>query len=441
MEHHTVIIVGGGPAGLPLAVILGGWHPHYCESPRFTAEHPELARRLRGHRGTLLGLDFAALARGGVLPADLFRRLHHSDQGDYSPHDNGLEFRRGEPLDALLLTREDVGGMWNRAPHNLLTLTPGYAMEFAFYPLARFAAETGRALAPQALILRRDLLAYYQAVPGRFGVADRLRTGEQVEHIAPHPRGFLLTARNLRSGTVRRYTCRYLVYAVGPRCRLRRLDVPGEELPFVTHGYNRPEELPGETIVVVGGGHSSDWAAIELFHAGKRVYYVMRQEAERFWRRLDDSRYRFQIPYCLRLGALLERGNHRLEALYQTRVTRFDAAGGRRTVTVARNGDARVLAADHAVIEIGSDPDYSLFQGFPPLQLVEKHDRFRFQCHQARTHPHNCESRDIPNLYLGGYLAEGLGLLVIAMHGAAYAIAGDILQREGALPTTPPPPP
>src|SRR5262249_54794838 len=101
-------------------------------------------------------------------------------------------------------------------------------------------------------------------------------------------------------------------------------------------------------------------------------------------------------------------------------------------VTAAQNGSARELQTDHAILEIGGSVDYSLFRGFPPIQLVEKHDRYRFQCHQARTCPHNYASIDIPNLYFAGYLAEGLGLVVIAMHGAGYAICADILQRETA---------
>jgi hypothetical protein len=37
-------------------------------------------------------------------------------------------------------------------------------------------------------------------------------------------------------------------------------------------------------------------------------------------------------------------------------------------------------------------------------------------------------------MYPGGYLAAGLNNVVIAMHGTTYAIAGDILQREGVVP-------
>ena len=101
--------------------------------------------------------------------------------------------------------------------------------------------------------------------------------------------------------------------------------------------------------------------------------------------------------------------------------------------TELHEGGKQVLEVDHVVKEIGGAVDYSIFQGFPPLQLYEKYDNYRFQLHQVVMQPHSCESVDVPNLYLGGYLAAGLGLVVIAMHGTTYAIAGDILQKEGQL--------
>ena len=87
-------------------------------------------------------------------------------------------------------------------------------------------------------------------------------------------------------------------------------------------------------------------------------------------------------------------------------------------------------------MEIGGSADYSPFEGFEPLEQIEKYDNYRFQLHQVMTHPHNYEAVSIPNLYMGGYLASGIGLVVIAMHGTTYAIAGDILQKEGLISET-----
>ena len=77
IEHRTVIIVGGGPAGLPIAAVLGGWHPYYRESRIFSQRYPQLAASLSTHKSTLLELDFSKLADNGIPPIDLFHLLHH----------------------------------------------------------------------------------------------------------------------------------------------------------------------------------------------------------------------------------------------------------------------------------------------------------------------------------------------------------------------------
>ena len=97
------------------------------------------------------------------------------------------------------------------------------------------------------------------------------------------------------------------------------------------------------------------------------------------------------------------------------------------------DGQARTVEVDHVLKEIGGRADYSLLQGLESLQFVEKYDNYRFQVHQVKVHSHSYESVDIPNLYPGGYLAEGLGLVVIAMHGTTYAMAADILRKENKL--------
>ena len=110
-----------------------------------------------------------------------------------------------------------------------------------------------------------------------------------------------------------------------------------------------------------------------------------------------------------------------------------EAANGTALVTLSTNGSERVVEVDYVIKEIGSWTDYSVFEGFPEFQLFLKNDPYRFQVHQLRTHPHSYESIDVANLYPGGYLAEDIGLVVIAMHGTTYAIAADILRKEGRV--------
>ncbi|MDP7447358.1 MAG: hypothetical protein QF689_02105, partial [Candidatus Latescibacteria bacterium] len=143
-EHHTVIVVGGGPAGLPLAAVLGGWHPYYSNSAILRQRYPQVAEPLSRHPGSLLSLDFKELLRSGIPPVDLFRVLHHPRQLFESKDQIALEFRRNDALDCLLITQEEVGGLWNNVPEGLLTLSPGQWMEFAFYPLAQHVQETGQ---------------------------------------------------------------------------------------------------------------------------------------------------------------------------------------------------------------------------------------------------------------------------------------------------------
>ena len=97
-EHHTVIIVGGGPAGLPLAVVLGGWHPFFRNSRMFAARYAPLARYLQQFDRTLLGLDMQYLVQSGIRPVDLFRTLHHPRQLFEELDQVAMDFRRGEPL-------------------------------------------------------------------------------------------------------------------------------------------------------------------------------------------------------------------------------------------------------------------------------------------------------------------------------------------------------
>jgi len=429
IEHRTVIIVGGGPAGLAFSAIFGGWHPYYSGGDLFRTRYPQLDAQLKSHSQTLLNLDFEAISKTGIRPADLFRLLHHPGKKFRSLDEIAYTFRKEKSIDYLLITQENVGGLWNNVPRNLLTLSPGQWMEFGYYPLAQHAQEQDLSIDVNDLIIKRDLITYYHTIPKRFEQTNNIHTEERVTKIEPHEKGFLVTSQDVHGETTHQYTCKYLIYAVGQRCQLRRLNVPGEDLPFVSNQYEHFSDYPGQHVMVVGGGRSADWAATELHDAGRQVHYIMRQDFDVHWRLITDSRY--GLPYYARLADLIESKSPRFNTQYNTQIKKIEENG---RVTLDTQGRESTLQVDHIITEIGGWADYSLIQGFKPeLSFVEKHDAYRFQVHQVATHPHNYESIDIPNFYPGGYLAQGIGLVVFAMHGTTYPIVGDILQKEGII--------
>ena len=196
-EHRTAIVVGGGPAGLPMAAVLGGWHPYYRDSAMLRQRYPQLVQLLAQHTGSLLSLEFTDLLRAGIPPADMFRLLHHPRQLFEGLDQIALEFRRNDAVDCLLLTQEEVGGLWNNVPEKLLTLSPGQWMEFAFHPLAQYAQETGQSFDVNELLIKQRIIDYYHQIPKRFDVEQSIHTWERVTRIEPHPEGFLVTAADV----------------------------------------------------------------------------------------------------------------------------------------------------------------------------------------------------------------------------------------------------
>ena len=72
------------------------------------------------------------------------------------------------------------------------------------------------------------------------------------------------------------FLARKLVVATGYYDLPNRLDVPGEELPKVTHYYREPHPYFDSDVVVVGAKNSAAIAALELWRHGARVTLVHR---------------------------------------------------------------------------------------------------------------------------------------------------------------------
>jgi thioredoxin reductase len=430
LEHHSVIIAGGGPGGLGVAATLEGWHPRFEGDYEFPSD--EVQALARTHEKNPLAFDPHELLDKGHRPIEFYRMRHHPIQDAVPLDEWTLKFTKQERADWLMLTTDGPGGLWNGVPREQMTLGPAHWMELAHYPIAKFYEQTGRERDLNALVHRDDLVPYYQAYAEELGLTPYIRSGIKVTSIKPPgddvAARFVVDAVDQTTGSETTYSCDHLVFGVGPRSVLRDLSAPGTDQDYISFAYTHPDDYPGERVLVIGGGRSADWAAQELHDAGRMVVYAMRQQPEAHLKLINDSQF---LPYYRRWAEILSGNQERMGLLYGANVTAFEPNG---VTTITTSEGPIQLQVDHVVVEIGGDPDYELLESFGgDLTFHAKRDNFRFQLNQLVVDQATFESVDIPGLYPTGYTAQGTGLSVIGFHAACFLIAGDILRKLGAV--------
>jgi len=228
---------------------------------------------------------------------------------------------------------------------------------------------------------RRDALAYYRAVVRHFALT--VRQYERVEAIAPVPGGFTLRTRT-RGGAERALACRAVVVATGYWGSPNRLDVPGEELPHVTHTYREGHAAFQQRAIVVGGGNSAAEAALDLWRAGAQVTLL------HFGPTFDKKIKPWILPDLTNRMA-----DGVISARWNTRIT---AIRGDVVEVVDVDGDRDTLPADQVYLLTGFAPNVTLLReaGVPidPVTGIPHHD------------PATLETT-VPGLFIAGVVTAG----------------------------------
>jgi thioredoxin reductase (NADPH) len=170
-------------------------------------------------------------------------------------------------------------------PTNMLFFTTPERMEIGDLPMTTFGGKP----------TRLEALKYYRRAVEHYGIDTRLY--ERVEGIDGHDGAFVVHTRvsgfaasrpgpeNDESGLLAAagqrldYCSRKLIIATGYYDLPNRLNVPGEDLPHVSHYFTDPHPYWHEDVVVIGAKNSAAEAALELFRAGARVTLVHRGPA------------------------------------------------------------------------------------------------------------------------------------------------------------------
>jgi thioredoxin reductase (NADPH) len=168
-----------------------------------------------------------------------------------------------------------------RFPINMVFFTTPELLEIGGLPLTT----------PYEKPTRAEALRYYRKVVDTFQLQVSLY--EEVRSITPPVSPgdpFIVESRTSR-GVARVREARNVVLAMGYYSLPNMLNVPGEDLPHVTHFYKEAHPYYRQRVVIVGGRNSAAEAALEIHRAGGQVTIVHRgpgfAESVKYWVRPD----------------------------------------------------------------------------------------------------------------------------------------------------------
>src|SRR5262245_26364063 len=153
-----------------------------------------------------------------------------------------------------------------RFPTDMVFFTTPELLEIGGYPFA----------SPYEKPTRAEALRYYRKVTDAAGL--EIQFNEPVTKVVRAADGSFAGTSAPAAGP-REWRARAVVLAQGAYDVPNRLDVPGEDLPHVSHYYREPHPYYRRRVVIVGGKNSAAESALELYRSGAQVLLVHRQPA------------------------------------------------------------------------------------------------------------------------------------------------------------------
>jgi thioredoxin reductase (NADPH) len=232
----------------------------------------------------------------------------------------------------------------------------------------------------QTKATREEYLTYLRAVVQQFDL--RIATFERVVSLRKGADGGF-EAVSVRASGPRQWRARNVVLAIGDMHRPRRIGVPGEDLPHVSHYFGDPHQYFRRRVLIVGGQNSAVEAAIRCHRVGADVTLSYRG------RELDGNRIKFWLLPEIR--SLIRDG--RVRWLPSTVVCEI------RGDTVLL--DSGEVVADSVLLLTGYEQDSDLFeQAGITLEGPGRRPHFDEQTMET----------DVPGLFVAGTATAGTQL-------------------------------
>jgi len=254
-------------------------------------------------------------------------------------------------------------------PVNMVFFTTPELLEIGDLPL----------VSPNDKPTRVEALKYYRKAAEHYEL--ELRLFELVVRVEGGDGGFTVVTQT-EKGTGE-YQGKKIVVATGYYDLPNRLNVPGEDLPQVSHYYTEPHAFWNREVVVVGGKNSAAEAALDLYRNGAKVTLVHRDahlgQSIKYWVKPD-------IENRIKAG--------QIQAMLQTRVREITPD----EVIVGNGGGEKRLPARQVFALTGYHPDFAFIESLGV--------RLDPETRKPALDPNTLES-NVPGIHLAGVVIGG----------------------------------
>jgi len=271
-------------------------------------------------------------------------------------------------LDYLILDKGVLVNSLYHYPQNMTFFSTSDRLEIGEIPFISHNPKPTRA----------EALEYYRRVTAAWKLSVNLYEG--VDRFEKTKEGFIVhTPKNS-------YTTKNIVMATGFYDLPYLLDVPGEDLPKVTHYYKEPHPYFGMDLVVVGAANSAVDVALETYRKGAKSVTLVIREKEvgqnvKYWARPD-------IVNRIKEGSI--------KAFYEAQITAITPE----SVKINTPEGAQEIKNDFVLAMTGYQPDFSLLES---LGVSFREDEFKTPIYNEK----NMESNQ-KGVYLAGVVCGGL---------------------------------
>jgi thioredoxin reductase (NADPH) len=226
-----------------------------------------------------------------------------------------------------------------------------------------------------------EYLAYLRAVVEQFDLP--VHSYEPVLDIQASSAGFRLTTRT-NAGKAETL-CQKIVFAKGDMDAPNRLDIPGEDLPHVSHYFVDPHKYFRKRLLIVGGKNSALETALRCWRAGSQVTISYRRSE--FDRQVVKEQLLPDVLTQIKLG--------NIAFLPETQPVEISPGN---VLLECTDGNRIVLTADFVILHTGFRADSSLLKK-AGVELNSAQEIPQFNTDTMET--------NVPGIYLAGTVAAG----------------------------------